>query len=74
MLGFLIEGLLTGIAGGILALGLTWLAWWTVNRSLLELQWLPDFWVAIGMILAAALGVLAAGRGVRKEIRRIEAL
>jgi cell division transport system permease protein len=71
---FLIEGLLTGIAGGILALGLTWLAWWTVNRSLLELQWLPDFWVAIGMILAAALGVLAAGRGVRKEIRRIEAL
>jgi len=71
---FLIEGLLTGIAGGILALGLTWLAWWTVDRSLLELQWLPDFWVAIGIILAAALGVLAAGRGVRKEIRRIEAL
>jgi cell division transport system permease protein len=71
---FLVEGLLTGIAGGILALGLTWLAWWTVNRSLLELQWLPDLWVALGIVLAAALGVLAAGRGVRKEISRIEAL
>ncbi|MEJ2482063.1 MAG: permease-like cell division protein FtsX [Gemmatimonadota bacterium] len=71
---FLIEGLLTGVAGGILASGLTWIAWWTVNRSLLELQWLPDLWVALGMILAAAIGVLAAGRGVRKEIRRIEAL
>ncbi|MCL7983956.1 MAG: ABC transporter permease [marine benthic group bacterium] len=71
---FLVEGLLTGVAGGILALGLTWLAWWTVNRSLLELQWLPDLWVALGIVLAAALGVLAAGRGVRKEISRIEAL
>lgn len=71
---FLIEGLLTGILGGVLALGLTWLAWWSVNRSLLELQWLPDLWVALGLILAAALGVLAAGRGVRKEISRIEAL
>lgn len=71
---FLVEGLITGLAGGLLALGLTWLAWWAVNRSLLELEWLPDLWVALGMVLAASLGVLAAGRGVRKEISRIEAL
>jgi cell division transport system permease protein len=71
---FLVEGLITGLAGGVLALGLTWLAWWSVNRSLLELAWLPDLWVALGMVLAASLGMLAAGRGVRKEISRIEAL
>jgi cell division transport system permease protein len=71
---FLVEGLLTGLAGGALALGLTWLAWWAVDRTLLELAWLPDLWVGLGIVAAAALGVLAAGRGVRKEIRRIEAL
>jgi cell division transport system permease protein len=70
---FLVEGLLTGLAGGALALGLTWLAWWAVNRTLLELEWLPDPWVVVGLLMAAALGVLAASRGVRKEIRRIEA-
>ncbi len=69
---FLVEGLLTGLAGGLLALGLTWLVYWSVDRSLLSLSWLPDPWVAIGLVAAAALGVLAAGRGVRKEIRRIE--
>jgi len=71
---FLMEGLMTGLAGGALALGLTWLAWWSVDRTLLELAWLPDLWVGLGILAAAALGVLAAGRGVRKEIRRIEAL
>jgi cell division transport system permease protein len=71
---FLFEGLLTGLAGGSLALCLTWLAWWAVDRTLLELEWLPDLWIVLGFVLAAAIGVLAAGRGVRKEIRRIEAL
>ena len=71
---FLIEGLLTGLAGGLLALGLTWLVHAAVDRTLLSLSWLPDLWVALGLILAALLGVVAAGRAVRREIRRIEAL
>ena len=71
---FLIEGLLTGLAGGLLALGLTWLVHASVDRTLLSLSWLPDLWVALGLILAALLGVVAAGRAVRREIRRIEAL
>jgi cell division transport system permease protein len=71
---FLIEGLLTGLAGGLLALGLTWLVHAAVDRTLLSLSWLPDLWVALGLILAALLGVVAAGRAVRREIRRIEAV
>jgi cell division transport system permease protein len=71
---FLIEGLLTGLAGGLLALGLTWLVYASVDRTLLSLSWLPDLWVALGLILAALLGVVAAGRAVRREIRRIEAV
>lgn len=71
---YLIEGLLTGIAGGLLALGLTWLVYASVDRTLLSLSWLPDLWIALGLILAALLGVVASGRAVRREIRRIEAL
>lgn len=71
---FLIEGLLTGLAGGLLALGLTWLVYASVDRTLLSLSWLPDLWVALGLILAALLGLVAAGRAVRREIRRIEAV
>ena len=71
---FLIEGLLTGLAGGLLALGLTWLVHAVVDRTLLSLSWLPDLWVALGLTLAALLGVVAAGRAVRREIRRIEAV
>ncbi len=70
---FLIEGLLTGIAGGLLALGLTRLVYESVDRTLLSLSWIPDLWIAFGLVLAALLGVVAAGRAVRREIRRIEA-
>ena len=70
---FLIEGLLTGLAGGLLALGLTWLVFVSVDRTLLSLSWLPDLWIALGLIGATLLGMIAAGHAVRKEIRRIEA-
>lgn len=70
---FLVEGLLTGIAGGILALVLTRLVFESVDRTLLSLSWIPDLWIAFGLVLAALLGVVAAGRAVRREIRRIEA-
>ncbi len=70
---FLVEGFLTGVAGGLLALGLTWAVYAVVDRTMLELSWIPDLWVLVGLLIAAGLGVVAAGRGVRKEIRRIEA-
>jgi cell division transport system permease protein len=70
---FLIEGLLTGLAGGLLALGLTWLVFVSVDRTLLSLSWLPDLWIALGLIGGTLLGMIAAGHAVRKEIRRIEA-
>ncbi|MFO7587742.1 MAG: permease-like cell division protein FtsX [Gemmatimonadota bacterium] len=70
---FLVEGLLTGIAGGLLALLLTRLAYEVVNRSLLAMSWLPDAWILAGLAFAAILGMAAASGAVRREIRRIEA-
>jgi cell division transport system permease protein len=70
---FLVEGLLTGLGGGLLALGLTWGAYAAIERTLVSLAWLPDPWVAGGLALAGLLGILAAWRAVRRELRRIDA-
>lgn len=66
---FLLEGLLTGLAGGAVALGLTRATYWAVDRYFLALAWIPDAWVLGGIGAAALLGMLAAGRAVRRELR-----
>jgi cell division transport system permease protein len=70
---FLVEGLITGLGGGLLALALTRATYEAVERTLLALSWLPHLWVAAGLVFAGGLGVLSAGRAVRRELRRIDA-
>lgn len=65
---FLIEGLLTGLLGGLVALGLTAATWWAANRWLFALAWIPELWVVLGLAAAAALGTASAGRAVRREL------
>lgn len=71
---FLLEGLITGLAGGLLAAGLTWLTWWAVNQRLLDLAWIPDLWVVGGLGAAALLGMAAAWRAVRRELKGLYAV
>lgn len=66
---FLLEGLITGLAGGAVAFGLTRATHWAVDRHLLSLAWLPAPWVAAGVAAAGLLGMVAAGRAVRRELR-----
>lgn len=66
---FLLEGLLTGLAGGIVALILTLATHWAVDTHLLSLAWLPDEWVVAGLAAAGVLGMVAAWRAVRRELR-----
>jgi cell division transport system permease protein len=69
---FLVEGLVTGLAGGLLALGLTWATWATIDRTLISLAWLPEPWIGTGLAFAGLLGMLAAGRAVRHELRKLD--
>lgn len=69
---FLLEGLVTGLGGGLLALALTWGMYRAVERMLLSLAWLPGLWTAAGLAGAGILGMLAAGRAVRRELRRLD--
>ena len=70
---FLLEGAVTGLAGGLLALGVTRLAYvvFPVRFAAIEsLAWLPHLWTAAGVVVAALLGLLAAAYSVHREVGR----
>lgn len=65
---FLLEGLFTGMLGGVLALGGTWLAYQVGSRSLLQIEWLPLEWILIGLAAGGIVGVLASAIAVRRYL------
>lgn len=71
---FLLEGLLTGLAGGLLALALTRVAFLLVDDAFVRIAWLPDLWVVGGILGAGLLGTAAAGYAVGRELRRTRVL
>lgn len=68
---FLLEGALTGLAGGVLALLLTLLVHRTVSSFLFDIAWIPGAWVVGGMGAGVALGVLASILAVRHYLREV---
>lgn len=68
---FLLEGLLTGMAGGLLALGFTYFGFLAVDRSLIEISWLPSAWAAGQVGAGALLGLLASGAALRRHLREL---
>ena len=74
---FLLEGTATGLAGGLLALGVTRLAYvaFPARFAAVEsLAWLPHTWTAAGVAGAAVLGLLAAAFSVHREVERVYGL
>lgn len=65
---FLLEGFFTGLAGGILALLLTYGAYLVVNGSLVDLEWLPPLWASLGVLSGALLGLAASGLALRRHL------
>ena len=71
---FLVEGLMTGLLGGIVALALTYGAYRLVGHAVLAVLWIPDGWTFAGILTGGFLGMLAAGRSVRRELRSLYAI
>jgi cell division transport system permease protein len=68
---FELEGLIAGSVGGLLALLLTFVIYRAMSRSLFQLEWLPDSWVAAILALGGFLGFLASNIAVRRHLRAI---
>ena len=68
---FLIEGLISGIAGGILAIGLTWAAFQMVSAGLIRLSWLPGSWALAGVLAGAVFGLASSALAVRRHLQAV---
>jgi len=68
---FLLEGVLTGVLGGLLAAGATWVSYSVLTSSVFRLVWMPTSWVALGIASGAALGAVASWIAVRRHLNAI---
>jgi cell division transport system permease protein len=68
---FLLEGMLAGLLGGLLALALSYLTYRILSSAVLNLSWLPLEWVAGGIALGALLGTAASAIAVRRHLREV---
>jgi len=68
---FLIEGLIKGALGGLLAVGMSWLAHTAVSRSLFETVFFTSSQVALGVLAGAALGFLGSLLSVGRHLRAV---
>lgn len=68
---FLLEGLLTGILGSVLAVPATYAVYFFLSDAVVELEWMPQSWVVFGVLGGALFGTLASSRAVRNHLREI---
>lgn len=68
---FILEGLLTGLLGGVFAVGATWTVYETISRSVFQLEWLPSTWMAAGIAAGAFVGIIASAIAVRRHLREV---
>jgi len=68
---FLLEGLFTGIIGGAVAVGLTYGAYVAIDRTLIQLAWLPALYAVAGVASGALLGFAASAIAVRRHLGSI---
>ncbi|MGW8266289.1 MAG: cell division protein FtsX [Longimicrobiales bacterium] len=68
---FLLEGAMTGLLGGLLAVLLTWGMHQAVYHFLFTLEWIPGKWVLGGLGAGIVFGVVASGLAVRRYLREI---
>lgn len=68
---FLLEGFLTGVVGGLLAILLTALAHRVVSGFLFDILWLPASWLLGGLLAGGVLGGAASILAVRRHLREV---
>jgi cell division transport system permease protein len=68
---FVIEGLLTGLLGAVLAVGATWTVFRLLSGSVFQLEWLPPEYLGAGLAAGAVVGLLASVVAVRRHLREI---
>jgi cell division transport system permease protein len=68
---FILEGLITGLVGAVLAVAATWAVYRLISGAVLPLDWLPTAWLFIGLAAGALVGLLASTFAVRRHLQEI---
>ncbi|MBV9773447.1 MAG: ABC transporter permease [Gemmatimonadetes bacterium] len=68
---FLLEGIVTGLLGGVLAGALTYAAFRLIDAVLLRIEWLPFDWVVAGVVAGTIFGFLSSAVAVRRHLRAL---
>lgn len=68
---FLLEGIVTGLLGGMLAGFLTYAAFRLIDAVLLRIEWLPFDWVVAGVVAGTLFGFLSSAVAVRRHLRAV---
>jgi cell division transport system permease protein len=68
---FLLEGLAKGILGGLLALGLTFLAHSLISRTLVATRFFDERIVLAGIAFGALIGLMGSAVSVGRHLRRV---
>ena len=68
---FLVEGALAGLLGGIIAWVLTYVTYRGVYAYLFEVAWMPDGWVALGLLAGGLFGAFSSALAIRRHLEAI---
>jgi cell division transport system permease protein len=68
---FLLEGLSKGVLGGMLALGLTYLAHSLISRTLVVTRFFDERIIIAGLVFGALIGLLGSAVSVGRHLRRV---
>jgi cell division transport system permease protein len=68
---FVIEGVITGMLGAILAVLATWGVYRLLSGSVVQLTWIPGVWLFAGIVAGTIVGLLASMVAVRRHLGEI---
>jgi cell division transport system permease protein len=68
---FLVEGFAKGVLGGLLALGLTWIAQTLIDRYVIHTVFFDARVALLGLLFGALIGLLGSAVSVGRHLRRV---
>ncbi len=68
---FLLEGLLTGILGSLMALPATYVVFRLLSDAVVHLEWIPTSWVVLGLLVGSLFGAFASSWAVHRHLQEI---
>jgi cell division transport system permease protein len=68
---FLIEGLASGLMGGILAAGLTYVTYKLLGSTMFAVEWLPSEWIVLTVLAGTAFGLISSLIAVRRHLQAV---